>query len=170
MKHLLWSTNGDISSCRMSDPHDPDASYDPGDRLAIQKGNKEAAFHYPPSSKTQNTSECRKKNHKKSLAYLTDPQIDAPAPQTVQDSPTFHPIIPSRHPHEVYNTSSAGLRHQKAVEPFKILKLFLTPSNLEQRTCNTNTYAVLKTSEYLQGGGRKWKEVSTPESGIWSGL
>ena len=41
---------------------------------------------------------------------------------------------------------------------------------MESMTCNTNTYAALKTSEYLQEGGRKWKEVSTLELGIWFGI
>ena len=41
---------------------------------------------------------------------------------------------------------------------------------MESMTCNTNAYAALKTSEHLQGGGRKWKEVSTPELSIWLGI
>ena len=54
--------------------------------------------------------------------------------------------------------------------PFDILKLFLTPSSMELMASNTNTYAALKTSERLQEGGIKWKEVSTPELGIWLGV
>ena len=100
----------------------------------------------------------------------TDSQIDAPVPQIVQDPPTFRPIIPAYHPHEAYNTLPARLRHQNTVEPFDILKLFLTPSLMESMTCNTNAYAALKTSECLQGGGRKWKAVSTPELSIWLGI
>ena len=107
------------------------------------------------------------KNH---LPTPTDPQIDAPVPQVVQDLHTFHPIIPTCHPHEAYNTLPARLRHQKVVVPFDILKLFLIPSLKELMACNTNTYAALKTSERLQEGGRKWKEVSTPELGIWLGI
>ena len=38
---------------------------------------------------------------------------------------------------------------------------------MESMICNTNAYASLKTSEHLQGGGRKWKEFSTPELSIW---
>ena len=37
-------------------------------------------------------------------------------------------------------------------------------------TYNTNAYAALKSSERLQGGGRKWKAVSTTELSIWLGI
>ena len=37
-------------------------------------------------------------------------------------------------------------------------------------TCNTNTYAALKTSERPQGGVRKLKTVFTLELGIWLGI
>ena len=74
--------------------------------------------------------------------------------------------ISAYHPHEAYNTLPARLRHQNAVEPFDILKLFL----IESMTCNTNAYAALKTSERLKGGGRKWKEVSTRSCVLGWGL
>ena len=41
---------------------------------------------------------------------------------------------------------------------------------MESMTYNTDAYAALKTSERLQGGGRKWKAVSTPELSIWLGI
>ena len=41
---------------------------------------------------------------------------------------------------------------------------------MESMTYNTNAYAALKTSECLQGGGRKWKAVSTLELSIWLGI
>jgi len=104
------------------------------------------------------------KNH--SLT-LTDPQIDVPIPQIIQEPPTLHPITPTCHPHEAYNTLPVRLCHQKAVEPFNILKLFLTPSLMESMTCNTNAYAALKTREQLQGGGGERKGVSSLELGIW---
>ena len=103
-------------------------------------------------------------------SYKQHPQIDAPVPQIVQDPPTFRPIIASFHPHDAYNTLPARLPHQNAVEPFDILKLFLTPSLMESMTRNSSAYAALKTSEDPQEGGRKWKEFSTPELSIWLGI
>ena len=140
--------------------------------LPTRKGNGEAAIHDPPLSAT---SEYYRKSKKRRITKNhsptpTNPQIDAPVPQIVQDPPTFRPIISAYHPHEVYNTLPARLRHQNAVEPFDMLKLFLTPFLIESMTCNTNAYAALKTIERLQGGGRKWMAVSTPELSIWLGI
>ena len=139
---------------------------------ATQKLDEEVAIHDPPSPAA---SEYNRKSKKRRITKnhsptLTDPQINAPVSQIFQDPPTFHPIIPAYHPHEAYNTLPARLRHQNAVEPFDILKLFLTPSLIESMTYNTNAYAALKTSEHLQGGGRKWKAVSTLELSIWLGI
>ena len=114
---------------------------------------KKLLFIIPPLSATSEYNRVEKKeDHEQSLAHPTDPQIDAPVPQIVQDPPTFRPIIPSLHPHDAYNTLLARLPHQNAVEPFDILKLFLTPSLMESVTRNTNAYAALKTSEHLKGG------------------
>ena len=41
---------------------------------------------------------------------------------------------------------------------------------MESIFCNTNAYTALKISKHLQDGGRKWKEVFTPELGIWLGI
>ena len=124
-----------------------------------------------PHQQPQNTTESRKKcKSRRSLAHPDTPPnrctctSDRPGPTYL---PSHHPTC---HPHEAYNTLPARLRHQKAVEPFDILKLFLTPSLMESMTCNTNAYAALKTSECLQEGGRKWKGVSTLELAIWFGI
>ena len=137
--------------------------------LPTRKGNEEAAIHNPPLSATSKYNrESRKRritnNHSPTL---TDPQIDAPVPQIVQGPPTVRPIIPSFHPHDAYNTLPGRLPYQNAVEPFDILKLFLTPSLMESMTRNSNAYAAPKTSEDPQEGVRKWKEFSTPELSIW---
>ena len=140
--------------------------------LATRKFNEQAAIHDPPSSATSEYNRKLKKRRitKNHLPTPTDPQIDAPVPQIFQDSPTIHPIVPAYHPHEAYNTLPVRLHHQNAVEPFDVLKLFLTSSLMESMTYNTNAYAALKTSECLQGGGRKWKEASTLELSIWLGI
>jgi hypothetical protein len=41
---------------------------------------------------------------------------------------------------------------------------------MESMTRNSNAYAALKTSGDPQEGGRKWKEISTPELSIWLGI
>ena len=125
--------------------------------LPTRYGNEEAAIHDPPLSAT---SEYNRKSKKKRITNNHSPtptysQIDAPVPQIVQDPPTFCPIIPAYYQHEAYNTLPAKLRHQNAVEPFDIRSYILTPSLMDSMTCNTNAYAVLKTSEDLQEGGRK---------------
>ena len=113
-------------------------------------------FMIPLYQQPLNTSESPKRritnNHSPTP---TDPQIDAPVPQIVQDPPTFCPIIPAYYPHEAYYTLQARLRHQNAVEPFDIRSYILTPSLMDSMTCNTNAYAALKTSEDLQEGDRK---------------
>ena len=133
--------------------------------LATRKFNKEAAIYDTPSSAASeyNRKSKKKRTTKNHSPTPTDPQIDAPVPQIFQDPPTSHHIIPTYHPHGAYNTLLARLHHQNAVEPFDILKLFLTPSLMESMTYNTNAYAALKTSEGQQREGRKWKAVSTPE-------
>ena len=140
--------------------------------LPTRKGNEETAIHDPPLSATSEYYQKSKKRRitKNHSPTSTNPQIDAPVPQIVQGRPTFRPIISAYHPNEAYNTLPARLRPQNAVEPFDILRLFLTPSLIESVTCNTNAYAALETSECLQGGGRKWKEVSAPELSIWLGI
>ena len=140
--------------------------------LPTRKGNEEAAIHNPPLSVTSKHNRESKKRRitKNHSPTPTDPQINAPVPQIVQGPSTLRPIIPSFHPHDAYNTLLARLPHQNAVEPFDILKLFLTPSLMESMTLNSNAYAALKTSEDPQEGGGKWKEFSTSELSIWLGI
>ena len=136
---------------------------------------KNPPFMNFPHRKPQNTSEsCKKIESLKITRPLggptnqctltSDPQINAHLHQIAQDSPTSHPIIPKYHPHECYNLP-ARVRCPEAVERFVTLKLFLTTFFMRPMTCNTNAYA--KTSGHQQEGGRRWKEVSTLEVGIW---
>ena len=118
-------------------------------------GNEEASLEIQPRA-WENVS------HKKSPAH--------PIGSTRTSGRSGLTYLPSHHPtcylHEAYKTFPVRLRHWKAVESFGTLELLLTPFLMESMTCNTNTYAALKTSERLQEGGRKWKEVSTLELGM----
>jgi len=98
-----------------------------------------------------------------------DPQIQFPTPQIFQDPPTFCPIVPRYYPHTAYNTLPSTIRFQHTVEPFKILSLFLTQLLLEDMATNTNGYAAAKAREQQLEAGRKWKEASASELGVWLG-
>ena len=117
-----------------------------------------------PHQQPQNTTKSQKNaNHKGSLAHLDRPTnrctctSDRSGPAYL---PSHHPDLPParslQHPTSEAppSESSRAIRHLEAIF----------------ESCNTSTYAALKTSECLQEGGRKWKEVSTLELGIWFGI
>jgi len=120
-------------------------------------------------SKDQGKSKKRRitKNHSPTPA---DPQIQFPTPQIFQDPPTFHPIIPRHHPHVAYSTLPSKIHYQHTVELFEILNLFLTSSLFEDMAAHSNAYAAAKASERQMESGRKWKELSTSELGVWLGI
>ena len=143
--------------------------------VLLEQAMKEPLFMTPPHQQSLNTTESRKKGKSRKIIRLSDKPTNRYTRTSDRSGPTYIPphnpylIIPDYHTHEAYNTLPARLRHQNAVEPFDILKLFLTPSIMKSMTCNTNAYAALKITERLQGGGRKWMAVSTPELSIWLG-
>ena len=124
-----------------------------------------------PHQQPQHTTQSRKKKRimKNHSPLLADPQINAPLPQIVSDTPTFHPVIPKYQPHKAFNTLPTKLRYQEVLEPVDILKLSLITSLIEPMTCNTGASAALKTSEQLQEGCRKWKESFHPGIGYLVG-
>jgi len=87
-----------------------------------------------------------------------------------QEPPTFLPIVPRYHLHTAYNTLPSKIRFQHTVEHFEINRLFLTQSLLEDMVAKTNAYAAAKAREWQLEGGRKWKEVSASELGVWLGI
>ena len=121
---------------------------------------KNPLFMISPYQQPLNTIEVEKRRITKHHSPTpTNPQIDAPVPQIVQDSPTFRLIISAYHPHEAYNTLPTRLPHQNAVEPFDILKLFLTPPLFESMTRNSNAYVAPKLANAFRaevGSGREF--------------
>jgi len=75
-------------------------------------------------------------------------------------------ISPAHHLRTLLSKS----RFQHTVELFKILSLILTQSLLEDIAANTNAYAAAEAREQQLVGGRKWKEVSALEPGVWLGI
>ena len=143
--------------------------------LSTRKGNEEAAIHDPSLSAT---SEYNRKSKKDESRKITRPPRQThksmhPFCTPDRSEPTYLPphnlrLPPSTKPAIPCQRGSAT--KMQYVEPFVIPKPFLTPSLMESMTCNTNSYAALETSECLQGGRRKRKEVFPPEFCIWLGI
>jgi hypothetical protein len=132
-------------STRILRQRDPNTSYQ---HVPLEEDGEATAGELPLStiSKDQGKSKKRRitKHHSPTSA---DPQIQFPTPQIFQDPPTFNTIIPRYHPHTAYNTLPLKIRYQHIVEPFEILRLFLTQSLLEDMAANTNAYAAAKARE-----------------------
>ena len=108
--------------------------------------------------------------HEKSLANPDWPPKRCPCTSD-RSGPTY---LPCHHPHLPPARSlqhlaseapppegSCAIRHFEAI--------FASIFN-GAMSCNNNTYPAPRTSERLQEGGRKQKEVSTAELGIWLGI
>jgi len=51
-----------------------------------------------------------------------------------------------------------------------MLNIFLTHLLLEDMPANHNAYGAAKAREWQLEGGRKWKEVSAQDLGVWLGI
>ena len=76
-------------------------------------------------------------NHSASLANI---QPLTHHPQEASQLPIFTPIVPPSSPHNVYNMLPTCICHSDHIEPVDILSLFLTKSQLQTITVNTNAY------------------------------
>jgi len=155
-------------STRILRQRDTNTSY----RLVPLEEDGEAnASELPLSTISKDQGKSKKRRITKNRSpTLADPQIQFPTPQIFQDHPTFHLIIARHHPHAAYNALPSKIRYQHTVELFEILSLFLTLSLLEDMAAHSNAYAAAKATERQMESGRKWKEVSASELGLWLGI
>jgi len=91
-------------------------------------------------------------------------------PESLSEAATIIPMAPTTPPHRANNTLPPHTHNLDGVEPVDILRLFITTPLLQEMAVNTNAYAQQKMTDTTEDVGRKWKEVTPEELGVWLGI